>query len=79
MRGDARGDGDGPVDAGRDDPVHFLRAGELADRRLVLHRDDRAPVGVLEADRGRIAVAGDDEEAPFPGGTMEPELRGPRA
>ena len=73
------GDRDRPVDPGRDDPVHLLGAGELADGRLVLDGDDRAAVGVLEADRGGVAVAGDDVEPPLPGGAVQPELRRPRA
>ena len=62
---------------GRDDPVHPLGARELADRRLVLDGHDRAAVGVLEADGGRVAVAGDDVEPALPCGPVQPELRRP--
>ena len=78
VRGEPGGDGDRPVDARSDDPVHLLGARELADRRLVLDRDDRPAVGIREADRGRVAVAGDDEEASLPGGAVQAELRRPR-
>ena len=75
VRGDACRDRDRPVDAWRDDPVHLLGARELADRRLVLDGHDRPPVGELEADRGRVAVTGDDVEPPLPGGAVQPQLR----
>ena len=77
MGGDARGDGHRPVDPGGDDPVDALGARELADRHLVLDRDDGTPVGVLESDGRRVAVAGDDEEPPLPRGAVEPELARP--
>ena len=79
VRGDASGDRDRPVDPGRDDPVHLLCAGELADGGLVLDGDHGAAVGVLEADRGGVAVAGDDVEPPIPRCAVQAELRRPRA
>ena len=79
VRGDARGDRHRPVDAGSDDPAHLLGPGELADGGLVLDGDHGAPVGVLEADRGGIAVAGDDVEPPVPCRAVQAELRRPRA
>ena len=43
--GDPRGDADGPVGAGRDDPVDLERSDEPLDRGLVLGREDAAAVG----------------------------------
>ena len=77
--GDPRGDAHGPVRTGRDDPVHVLGASEPVDPRLVLGRDERPLVRVLEARRGRIAVDGDHEEPAPPRGAQEPDLRRPRA
>jgi len=67
-------DGDGPVDPGRDYTVHTLGLRELSDRRLVLGRDDRAPVGILEPGRLGIAVAGDHEEPALACRAQKPEL-----
>ena len=61
-------DGDGPVDSGRDDTVDDFRLREFADRGLVLGRDDRAPIRVLEAGCLRVSVARDDEEPAVAGG-----------
>ena len=47
--GDARGDADRPVGAGRDDPVDLERRRQALDRRLVLGREDAAAVGEAEA------------------------------
>jgi hypothetical protein len=79
VSGDAGGDRDRPVDPRCDHAVDALRARELADGGLVLDRDDRAPVGVLEADRCRVAVAGDQEEPSLTRRAMEPELGRPGA
>ena len=46
--GDPRRDPDRPVDPRRDDPVDALGFGQPVDPRLVLGRDDRAPVGEAE-------------------------------
>ena len=77
--GDARGDPDGPVGAGRDDPVDVLGAREPVDAGLVLGRDERALVRVGEAGRRRVAVDGDHEEAALARRAQEPDLRGPGA
>ncbi len=74
--GDPGRDGDGVVAAGRDDPVDLLGAGEPLDRRLVLDRDDRAPVGVAKARRGGVAVGRDDGEPAPACGLEHSELRG---
>jgi hypothetical protein len=71
---DTRRDGDGPIDPGRDDTVHTLGLRELSDRGLVLGRDDRASVGVLEPWRLGIAVAGDHEEPALACRAQKPEL-----
>ena len=68
-----------PVDSRGDDAVDGLGAGETIETLLVLGRDDRAPVGILESRREWIAVAGDHEEAALAGGPQEPELRRPGA
>ena len=60
---------------GRDDAVDLLRAREPLDGGLVLDRDDRAPVGVAEAGRRRVAVGGDDGQAAGPRGGEHAELR----
>ena len=73
---DPSGDGDRPVDSGRDDPVDLLGASELADRRFVLDGDDRAAVRVLEAEGGRVPVASDDVEAALPCRPVQPKLTG---
>ena len=70
---------DGPVRAGRDDPVDVLGAREAVDRRLVLGRDERPLVRVREAGRGRIAIDRDHEEVALARGAQEPDLRRPRA
>jgi hypothetical protein len=67
-------DGDRPVDPRRDDAVNALRLRELSDRRLVLGRDDRAPVRVLEPGRLGIAITGDDEELAVTRRAQKPEL-----
>ena len=56
MLGDARGDTDRPVGARRDDPVDPERAHQPFDRRLVLGREDAAPVGKRESGRPRVAI-----------------------
>ena len=61
--GDPGRDRDRVVGAGRDHAVDLLGPREPLDRRLVLDRDDRAPVGVAKAGRGRVAVGGDDGQA----------------
>ena len=71
---DPGGNRDRPVDPGRDNAFDSLGLGELADRGLVLGRDDRAPVCVFEAGRLRIAIAGDDEQAAVARGAQKPEL-----
>ena len=60
--GDARGDPDGPVGAGRDDPGDLAGAGEAVDALLVLGREHGALVGEGEADGLRVAVDGDHVE-----------------
>jgi hypothetical protein len=75
--GDAGGDRDRPVDAGRYQAVDPLRGGETVDLGLVLDGDDRAAVGEAKAGRRGVAVDGDDEEPAVAGGFEEPEL--PRA
>jgi hypothetical protein len=77
--GDARGNGDGPVDPWRDDAVDAFCVGQPLEGRLVLGRDERAPVGVPEAERRRIAVGGDDEGSAPARGFEQPELRRPGA
>ncbi len=77
--GDARRDRDRPVDARRDDAVDPFGLGERRDRRLVLGRDDGAPVCVLEAERLRVAVAGDDEDVALTRGAEQTELSRARA
>ena len=72
--GDPRGDRDGPVAPGRDDPVDRLRAHQAVERLLVLRRDERPPIRVLEAGRERIAIAGDHEQAALARGPQQPEL-----
>jgi hypothetical protein len=62
-RCDARGDAHGPVDARRDDPVDSLGRCEPVDARLVLCRDDRAPVRVLVSRRSRVTIGSDDVQA----------------
>ena len=70
----ARGDRDWPVDPRCDHPVDALGLGELSDQRLVLCRDDRAPVRVFEARRLGVAVAGHDEEPAVARSAQKPEL-----
>ena len=77
--GEPRRDRHRPVDPGRDDPVEQLGAREPVEAFLVLGGHDRAPVRVLEARGGGIAVAGDHEQAALPCGPKEPELRRPGA
>src|SRR5690348_9317373 len=72
---DPGGDPDRVIGAGRDEAVHLLRAREPVDRRLVLDRDDRPPVGVAEARRRRVAVGRDDRQPAPPGGGEDSELR----
>jgi hypothetical protein len=71
---DARGDGDRPVDSRRDDAVDPFGLGERRDGRLVFGRDDGAPVRVLEAERLRVAVTGDDEDVALARGEEQTEL-----
>jgi len=47
---------DGPVGAGRDDPIDLERASEPLDRRLVLGREDATAAGEAKARRTRIAI-----------------------
>ena len=75
--GDARGDPDRPVDPGRDHALDALGVGEALDALLVLGRDDRPPVRVLEPGRRRVAVERDHEEPPLAGCREQAELRGP--
>ena len=65
---------DGPVRAGRDDPVDLERAREAVDRRLVLGREDAAPVGEVEAGRRGVAVDRGDPEPARPRCLEQPEL-----
>ena len=75
---DARSQAHGEVDAGRDDAVDVLRGSQPVDRVLVLHGDDRPPVGETEARSRRIAIDGDDVHAALPGRLQQPELPGAR-
>ena len=77
--GDARGDRDRPVDAGRNQSVDALGAGQALDARFVLGRDDRATVGVAEAGRRRIPVERDHVELTCAGSGEQPELGRSRA
>ena len=77
--GNARGDGDRPVDPRRDDPVDALRLGEPRDVLLVLGGDDRATVREREADGGGVAVGRDDEEPAVARTAQQPDLRGSSA
>ena len=72
--GDPCGDRDRPVDAGRDQPVDALRAGQTLDALLVLGRDDRPPVRVLEPGRGRVAIERDHEKTSLAGRREQAEL-----
>ena len=72
--GDPRCDRDRVVGAGRDHPGDLLGACQPVDRRLVLDRDDRAPVGVAEARRGGIAIDGDDAQVAPAGRREDAEL-----
>ena len=71
---DAGRDADGVVGAGRDEPVDLLGAREPVDRRLVLDRHDRPPVGVAEPGGGRVAVGRDEGQAAAAGRGQDPEL-----
>jgi hypothetical protein len=77
--GDPRRDGDGPVDPRRDQAVDPLGPREPLDARLVLGGDDRAPVGVAKAGRGRLAVERDHVQLACPRRREEAELRRPGA
>jgi hypothetical protein len=77
LRGNPRGDADGPVDPRRDHAVDPLGVGKALDPALVLRRDDRAPVGKREAGRTGVTVDGDHEEVACPRCLQQPELRGP--
>ncbi len=68
-----------PVDSRGDDAVDGLCPGETIETLLVLGRDDRTPVGILESRREWIAVAGGHEQAALAGSPQEPELRRPGA
>jgi hypothetical protein len=59
--------------------VDILREREALDRDLVLRRDDRAPVGIPEARRSRVAVDRDHKQAALAGRREQPDLRGARA
>src|SRR5438105_10033909 len=72
---DPGGDPDRVIRSGCDEAVHLLRAREPVDRRLVLDRDDRPPVGVAEARRRGVAVGRDDRQPAPPGGGEDSELR----
>ena len=72
--GDPCGDPDRPVDPGRDQPVDGLRVGQTLDALLVLGRDDRPPVRVLEPGRSRVAVERDHEEPSLAGRREQAEL-----
>ena len=72
--GDPGGDADRPVGPGRDQSVDPERPGETLDRRLVLRRENAAPVGEAESGRRRIPV---DDRQPDPARTCcleQPEL-----
>ena len=77
--GDAGGDPDRPVGAGRDDPVDVARPCEPLDPGLVLGGDDRALGREGEAGRERVAVGGDHLEAPRRRRLEQPELGRPGA
>ena len=79
MGGNPGRDADGPVGAGRDDPVDPERADEALDRGLVLGREDAAPVGEGKAGGAGIAV---DHGKPHPARASrleQAELSGTRA
>ena len=76
---DPRRDRHGPVDARRDHALDGLRPCQPLQRRLVLVRDDRPPVGEREPDRRRVAVGRDDEQPPLPGRLEQAELSRPGA
>ena len=59
LGGDPRRDRHRPVDPGRNHSVHLLGRGQPLERRLVLRRDQRAPIGERKAGRRRIAIGGD--------------------
>ena len=77
--GDARRDRNGPIGAGRDDPVDRECEHEALDRGLVLGREDAAAIGVPEPRRARIAVDDGDPQPAGARGLEQPELRGARA
>ena len=68
---------DSPVDPGRDHPVHALGLGQPLERRLVVERDDRPPIGVAKARRRGVAIDRDHEDASRTRRSQQAEL--PRA
>ena len=73
--GDAGGDPDRPVGAGRDDPVDRSGPREPLDPRLVLGRDHRALVREREPGRERVAVDGDHRQVTGRSRLEQAELR----
>jgi hypothetical protein len=76
---DPRGNRDGPVGPGGDDPVDAECMCETLDRRLVLRRDEAAPVGEPEARGARVAVGDGEPDAARAGRFEQAELRRPSA
>ncbi len=79
MLRDARCHADRPVGPGRDDAVDPQRAHEPLDRRLVLGREDAAPVGEREPGRTGIAIDHGDPQAARTRCLEQTELSGPRS
>ena len=77
--GNTCGDRHRPVDPRRNQPLDPLGTGQPLDARLVLGREDRAPVGVAEPRRRRIAVDRDHMQVTRPRCGQEAELRRARA
>jgi hypothetical protein len=76
---DPRRDPDRPVVGRRDHSVDALGLGQPVQRRLVLERDQRAPVGVPEAGSGCVAIDRHYHQPAAPGGRQQPELLAPGA
>jgi hypothetical protein len=72
--GDSGSDADRPIRAGRNQPVDLERRGNPLDPRLVLGREQAAPVGMAKARGGGIAVDDGDPETSGARSFEQPEL-----
>ena len=75
--GDPRRDADRPVGAGRDQPFDAERPDEPLDRRLVVRREDAAPVGETKPEGRRVPVDNGQPDPASASRLEQPELSRP--